>query len=317
MTDSDLLSRLTLMRLAEPGSLLISQLVQNLGAVATVEAIRSGTLKELHAAAEDDDAGELTRQLPDWQKRLEKADPVADLEAGQKSGARFLTPAAAEWPTCLDDLGTVQPLGLAQPLGLWARGPVDLRAACQRAVTIAGSQAGTPYGVHVATRLASGVGEAGYTVVSELTPEIGAAAHRGALGELGATVAVLPSGIDMRYPQGHHYLFDVIADQGVLISECPPGTISTWWRTWARHRITAALGQATVIVEATWDGGTMAIANRAEMLRRPLGAVPGPIASGRSQPCNWLIRDRRAVLIHNPEHVIALAALDADPQEHA
>jgi hypothetical protein len=43
---------------------------------------------------------------------------------------------------------------------------------------------------------------------------VDAAAHRGALGAGGITVAVLACGVDMSYPAGHKDLLDAVAAQG-------------------------------------------------------------------------------------------------------
>ncbi|GGS85245.1 hypothetical protein GCM10010156_49830 [Planobispora rosea] len=304
MTDPDELARLALMRLAAPGDELIGRLIHKLSAAGVIEAINGDALADLHAASEIDDADVLARQLPGWQLRLRRADPAADLETGYASKARFLTPDSAEWPAGLNELGP------AQPVGLWVRGPADLRIACQRAVTITGSRAATPYGSHTATQLATGVARASHAIVAELADGIGAAA----LGESALCVAVLASGIDLLSSRGHpyRYLAHFLAEEGLVVSECPPRTNATPFRRRAAHRITAALGRATVIVEAAEGSGTLATAEHAQMLRRPLGAVPGPVTSELSEPCHRLIREGSAALVSNTQHVLALMASASD-----
>jgi DNA processing protein len=66
---------------------------------------------------------------------------------------------------------------------------------------------------------------------------VDAAAHRGALGAEGVTVAVLACGVDVPYPAGHKDLLDAIAAQGVVASEWPPGRNATRLRFLIRNRV--------------------------------------------------------------------------------
>ena len=110
---------------------------------------------------------------------------------------RFVCPGDAEWPGQLDDLGD------ARPLGLWVRGRPSLRMWALRSVAVVGARACTEYGAHMAATLAAGLAERGWVVVSGGAYGVDGAAHRGALGAGGATVAVLACGVDRPYPRGH------------------------------------------------------------------------------------------------------------------
>ncbi|WP_425336506.1 DNA-processing protein DprA, partial [Streptomyces afghaniensis] len=72
------------------------------------------------------------------------------------------------------------------------------------------------YGAHMAATLAAGLAEQGWVVVSGGAYGVDGAAHRGALGAGGATVAVLACGVDRPYPRGHTQLIGRIADQGLV-----------------------------------------------------------------------------------------------------
>jgi DNA processing protein len=107
----------------------------------------------------------------------------------------------------------------------------------------------------------------------------------------------MAGGLDRLYPSGNRELFNDIAARGLLLSELPPGAEPTKWRFLQRNRLIAALGDATLLVEAHARSGAVSTANRAVDLGRPVGAVPGAITSPGSDGCHQLIRDFKAQLI--------------------
>jgi DNA processing protein len=248
----------------------------------------------------------LAQRLRTWHARLAVSDPAADLAEGERTGARLIIPGSPEWPTQLDQLG------FTRPLGLWLHGTADLRFSCLRSIAVVGARAATPYGVHVAAEFAVGFSESGWTVVSGGAFGIDGAAHRGALAADSPTVVVLACGVDVSYPAGHHELFAAARDQGVVVSECPPGVHPTRARFLIRNRLIAALSRGTVIVEAALRSGALNTAGHALSLQRHLAAVPGPITSSQSAGCHRLLRERKAVCVTSPDEVIELVGVIGD-----
>jgi DNA processing protein len=187
-------------------------------------------------------------------------------------------------------------------LGL--RGTAGLRLACLNSVSIVGSRAATGYGSHVAIEMAASLAESGTATVSGGAYGIDASAHRGALAGAGVTVAVLAGGLNFGYPRGHGQLFDAIAAQGLLVSECPPDSGPTRPGFLVRNRIIAALSRGTVVVEAALRSGALNTARHARELCRPVMAVPGPVTSEQSAGCHELIRDYGAMCVTGAADVI-------------
>jgi DNA processing protein len=175
------------------------------------------------------------------------------------------------------------------------------------AVAVVGARAATPYGERIATELGAGCTERGHPVVSGAAFGIDAAAHRGALGVGGPTVAVLACGVDRPYPRGHSGLIEQIAEQGAVVSEVPPGSSPTRWRFVERNRLIAALAQVTVVVEAGLRSGAAITAREATDLGRSVAAVPGPVTSPGSAGCHRLLRDG-AVCVTDAAEVVELLA---------
>ncbi|MFC9247040.1 DNA-processing protein DprA [Streptomyces sp. NPDC057136] len=227
------------------------------------------------------------------------AEPERDLAAVAAVGGRFVCPGDREWPTQLDDLGD------ARPIGLWVRGRSDLRLWALRSVAVVGARACTPYGAHMAAHLGSGLAERGWVVVSGAAFGVDGSAHRGALAVGGATMAVLACGVDVTYPRGHAELIGRMAEQGLIMSELPPGDHPTRSRFILRNRVIAALTRGTVVVEAEYRSGSLVTARSAQRLGRFTIGVPGPATSGLSAGVHELLRGE-GVLVTDASEVAEL-----------
>ena len=116
-------------------------------------------------------------------------------------------------------------------------------------------------------------------VVSGLALGIDSAAHAGALEAPGSTIGVLAASAHVAYPARGWRLHAAVAARGAVISELPPGRQAQRWCFVARNRIIAALGAATVVVQATERSGSLTTADFAAELGRAVGAVPGPVTT--------------------------------------
>ncbi|MFE7900068.1 DNA-processing protein DprA [Streptomyces sp. NPDC057424] len=288
--DDELLGRVLLTRVIEPGDEVGGRWVRELGVGEAVRRLREG------GAALPGVSGKRWAGLV---ARAEAARPRRDLEAARDAGVRFVSPGDAEWPRQLDDLGD------ARPLGLWVRGRPSLRMWALKSVAVVGARACTEYGAHMAATLAAGLAEQGWVVVSGGAYGVDGAAHRGALGAGGATVAVLACGVDRPYPRGHTRLIGRIAEQGLVIGELPPGDHPTPSRFILRNRVIAALTRGTVVVEAAHRSGSLVTARAAQRLGRHTMGVPGPATSGLSAGVHDLLRGE-ATLVTDVADVVEL-----------
>ena len=297
--DAEAYARAVLTYLAEPGDLLLAQLVRAGGAAQVVAAVRSGRRPVIPPGA---DPAVVQRALARWQARLRTAPARDEVLALGGRGIRLICPGDAEWPAQLAGLGD------AQPYALWLRGNGDLRAGCARSVAIVGSTAATAYGSYVAAELAASVAAGCLAVASGGSFGIEAAACRGVLAAEGASLCVLPCGVDVAHPPQHAELFEALAHQGVLVSELPPGSPASRPRYLARARLLAALPSSMVVVEAHERSGAMTAARWARDLGRSLMAVPGPVTSGMSAGSHHIIREWRGALVTCAADVLELAA---------
>jgi DNA processing protein len=179
--------------------------------------------------------------------------------------------------------------------------PLDIS---QRAAAIVGTRACTGYGEYLTADLVAGLVERDVAVVSGGAYGIDGAAHRAALIGEGATLAVLAGGIDVPYPAGHSALLHRIANNGLLLSEYPPGTRPARHRFLTRNRLVAAVSGATVVVEAGLRSGAANTAGWARALGRAVCAVPGPVTSAASAGCHELLRQEGSVLVTRAQEIV-------------
>jgi DNA processing protein len=210
---------------------------------------------------------------------------------------RTITPRAHEWPAILHELGPHEP-----PRRLYAVGEcLDPDAA---AVAVVGTRRPTAAGVEVATRIASGLAEGGITVVSGLAIGIDATAHRAAIEAGGRTIAVLGTGLDVRYPARNTRLKEKIATAGTLLTEYTDGTQPQRWHFPMRNRIIAGLSLGVVVVEGAVTSGALVTARLALDANRSVYAVPGSVRNPMAAGPNLLIKSSQAQLVTSFEDVI-------------
>lgn len=110
--------------------------------------------------------------------------------------------------------------------------------------------------------LGAGLAEKGIPVVSGLALGIDSAAHTGAVDNRGKTIAVLGNGIDSVYPLSNRKLANRILDNnGVVLSEFPPGTPPLKYNFPKRNRIISGLSRSVVVVEAPLKSGALITAD--------------------------------------------------------
>lgn len=239
------------------------------------------------------------------------ADAERDLDAvlrrGEEIGARWVVPGMAAWPVALDDLD--HPEGIGQvagaPLGLWVRGGGDLSVIASAPVAVVGARSCTTYGAECASDIAADCTDQGHAVVSGAAFGIDACAHRGALLGGGPTVAVMACGVDVDYPKPHAALLRRIAEEGLVVSEFPPGVEPQRHRFLVRNRIIAALSVGLVVVEAAERSGSLNTLNWADRLGRTTMVVPGPVTSQASGGTHRAVRDGKALLVTSGRDVLA------------
>jgi DNA processing protein len=223
---------------------------------------------------------------------LPQVDPARTRERLERSGARLVTPSDPGYDARLSDLRD-------PPACLFVAGRA-LSEAPDR-VAIVGARKCSHLGRDVARDLGRALVAARLAVVSGAAQGIDAAAHRGALDAGGRTVAVLGSGIDVRYPASSRGLLEEIAEHGTIVSEYPPGMPAGPQHFPARNRIVVALARALVVVEGAARSGSRISVDHALEIGREVFAVPGPVTSPLAETPLEMIRDGATMIRGAPD----------------
>ena len=195
------------------------------------------------------------------------------------------------------------------PLMLYALGQTAALQSlnAEQCLAMVGSRNPTPQGQANAREFARSLAGNGLTIVSGMALGIDGAAPDGAL--LGAppqalaTVAVVGTGLDRVYPRQHRELAHRIAQRGLILSEYHLGTPPLNANFPKRNRLIAGLSQATLVVEAALQSGSLITAKLALEQGRDVLAIPGSIHSAQTKGCHALIK-QGAKLVESAQDVL-------------
>lgn len=174
------------------------------------------------------------------------------------------------------------------PLLLYLRGNRALLAREQ--IAIIGSRNASRAGLDHARQFARALGDKGYLVTSGLALGVDGSAHAGALDAGSATIAVIGTGVDVIYPSQHRALTGRIIEQGLLVSELPPGSQPRAAHFPQRNRIISGLSRGVLVVEASLRSGSLITARLALEQGREVFAIPGSVHNPQVRGCHALIR---------------------------
>lgn len=145
---------------------------------------------------------------------------------------------------------------------------------------IVGSRKNTSYGRDVVEYITREISNEKIIILSGLALGIDGIAHKEALRNNLPTIAIPGSGLsrDIIHPQTNSKLADeIVANNGLLISEYENEFKATIWSFPKRNRIEAALADAVIVVESEAKSGTQITARLALEYNKNIGIIPGSI----------------------------------------
>jgi DNA processing protein len=202
------------------------------------------------------------------------------------------------------------------PTMLYYKGEADLNT--EKTIAIIGTRSCTDYAKQVTEKLIKELVTANVTIVSGLAYGVDAIAHKAAIKNNLPTIGCLAHGLDQIYPTDHSSLAkDMIKQGGGLLTEFRSKNKPDKHNFPSRNRIVAGMCDATVVVETSIKGGSIITAELANGYNKDVFAFPGKTIDAKSEGCNHLIKNNKAVLITNTEDITATLGWQADKKVKA
>lgn len=185
------------------------------------------------------------------------------------------------------------------PKTLHYKGSLELLL--QPRISIVGTRRPNPYTRSITYELAQKLSLAGIVIVSGAAAGVDTLAHQGAGAK--NTIAVLPSGIEIRYPKANSNLIALIEDKGLTLSQFEPTFQARTWSFVVRNEVVVALGECLIVAEADLGSGSMRSVEYALEMGKQIYVLPHRIRE--SEGTHQLLAQGKATAIENIDDFVA------------
>ena len=183
------------------------------------------------------------------------------------------------------------------PAILFMRGNRALLDKRLNRIALVGARRCSLYGRNVARMLGKELGKYSTIIVSGGARGIDTHGHEGLLASLGYGIVVMGCGLDIVYPRENTKLFDrILQNNGLILSEYPPGTPPSAKHFPARNRIISGLSRGVIVVEAKGSSGSLITADMAVSEGRDVFVVPCNLLDHTADGNKFLMRNGAFVL---------------------
>ncbi len=191
------------------------------------------------------------------------------------------------------------------PESLYYKGSLDLL--CRPKISIVGTRRPNPYTRALTLELSKKLSFAGMVIVSGAAAGVDTLAHQGA--GMSNTIAVLPCGIDIRYPKANRELIESIEKNGLTLSQFEPDFMAREWSFVVRNEIVVALGECLIVTEADIGSGSMRSVEFALEMGKKIYVLPHRIRE--SEGTHRLLSQGRAMAIEEIDSFVAMITSSA------
>lgn len=178
---------------------------------------------------------------------------------------------------------------------LYYKGNADLNSS--RIIAVVGTRNNDDYGKNICEKFIAELVNEDVIIVSGLAFGIDSIAHKISIKNNIKTIGVLAHGLDRVYPAQNILLAKQMLSCGGLLTEFKSNTIPDKPNFPGRNRIVAGISDAIIVVESGIKGGSLITAELANGYNKDVFAFPGRVEDSKSQGCNFLIKNNKAVLI--------------------
>jgi len=177
----------------------------------------------------------------------------------------------------------------------------DLELLKKTKISIVGTRKPSKYTRQITQQLASSLSKHNICIVSGGAMGVDATAHLAAKNS--NTIAVLPCGIDIKYPAVNKNLLSDIEKDGLLLSQFEDGFKSRPWSFVTRNELVVALGEVLVVCEADIGSGSMRSVEYALAMSKEIFVLPQRL--GESGATNELLNSGKAKAIYDIDEFVA------------
>jgi len=186
----------------------------------------------------------------------------------------------------------------------------------KKSIAIIGSRDCTLYGYEQAKKFAEELSKENICIVSGMAIGIDSAAHIGAKGKIGKTIAVLGSGFNHIFPEENEELFYEILEQGgCIITEYVPDVEPTYENFPSRNRIVSGLSEGVLVVEARHRSGTSITAKFAKQQGKKIFCIPSNLDTTTGVGTGKMIQEG-AKLVLNPNDILLELGMTEEEEEY-
>lgn len=195
-----------------------------------------------------------------------------------------------------------------KPKQLYFKGDIEILK--RPKIAIVGARKASKYAKMQSGILAKRLTNAGFAVVSGAAEGIDAAAHEGSYP---STIAVMPCGLDICYPEANKNLIQKIYQNSLAISEYEKSEMPRNYTFVHRNRLVVGMGEAVVIAEADEKSGSMRSAEYALKYNIPLYVLAHRI--DESMGTNKLLKEGMAKPIFDIDGFLASIGVHIEVDE--
>jgi len=185
------------------------------------------------------------------------------------------------------------------PLEISYEGNIELLK--KKKISIIGTRKPSKYSRMMIQNIASALSNAGICIVSGGAMGIDAIAHNGAGSH--NTIAILPCGIDIKYPAVNNNLLSNIGQNGLLLSQFREGATAKPYSFVIRNEVVVALGDVLIVGEADLNSGSMHSVEFALAMGKDIYVLPHQI--GESRATNKLLEEGKAKAIYDIDKFVS------------
>ncbi|MFA6005593.1 MAG: DNA-processing protein DprA [Patescibacteria group bacterium] len=207
-----------------------------------------------------------------------------ELKKLEQKHIRYIAATSSDYPSSLTNISD-------PPIGLFCKGNTSLFASSGIRLAVVGTRKPSNYGQRMTKLLVGDLAKIGVVIVSGMALGIDTVAHDTALAANGKTIAVLGCGVDIVYPYSNKKLYErILENNGLIVSEFPPGLTVLPGLFVARNRIVSGLSYGTIVIEGSNHSGSLITASYAAEQGKEIFAVPGQVGMECSEAPNILLK---------------------------